>query len=391
MKTKQKNRVGLVVPHIFIHRDILPGVIFSPGQLAIELCEQLKRQGAEVTLFAPGPVTTTVPTITADLTHFEEELKGRGDSYLGLLKKHPFTFISLARQVQAELIAKAYTLANEDKFDIIHIYTNEEETALPFAALCNKPVVFTHHDPFNFLVKYKNVFPKYKQLPWISMSYAQRRGMPSDTNWAGNVYHGLDPLALLPTKNPTRDYVAYLGRIIEPKGVHIAIQAVKRYNETAVTPLKLKIAGKHYTGHQKDTYWQTQVEPFLDDTIEYIGHIDSMKEKEGFLGNAKGLLVPSTFDEPFGMVTIEAMACDTPVIGLDSGAIPEIIINGQTGFVIEQRTALSMSDAIAQAIDTLDTITPLVCRRQFEERFTLERMAQEHIEIYNQEITKAAL
>src|SRR5690348_15966568 len=118
MKTKTKAskrlKIGLVVPHIFLHKDILPHVIFSPGRLAIRLAEGLQDLGAEVTLFSPGPVDTSVKTITADLSYFERELAGRGDTYLDLLKKHPFTFITLARQVQAEVIAKAYAMANAD-------------------------------------------------------------------------------------------------------------------------------------------------------------------------------------------------------------------------------------------------------------------------------------
>jgi len=391
MTTTPKIRVGLVVPHIFIHRDILSGVIFSPGTLAVDLCNELQQQDVDVTLFAPGPVNVEVPVITADLSLFKSELTGRGDTYLELLKKHPFTFISLARQVQAELIAKAYNLANEGWFDIIHIYTNEEDIALPFASLSKKPVVFTHHDPFNFLVKYKNTFPKYKHLPWISLSLSQRRTMPEDTNWIGNVYHGLRPDSLLPISRPTRDYIAYLGRIIEPKGVHYAIQAVKQYNKTARIPIKLKIAGKHYSGHQKDTYWQTQIEPELDEAVEYIGHIDTIADKRAFLGNAKALLVPSTFDEPFGMVTIEALACDTPVIGLSAGATPEIITNNKTGFVIKHNEVSSIPGAIANTINQLDTIKEGVCREEFEERFTLERMAKEHIALYSQEIVKTSL
>lgn len=213
-------RVGIVVPHIFMHRDILPKVIFSPAQLALDLAEGLQAAGTEVTLFSPGPVDTTVRNITADLSYFETELAGRGDTYVDLLKKHPFTFITLARQVQSELIAKAYAMANTGDLDVVHIYTNEEDIALPFASLCTKPVVFTHHDPFNFLVKYKNTFPKYKGLNWISMSYAQRKGMPKDTNWVGNVYHGLSDDALHPVAQPSGDYIAFIGRIIQPKGVH---------------------------------------------------------------------------------------------------------------------------------------------------------------------------
>jgi glycosyltransferase involved in cell wall biosynthesis len=391
MKTKTKNRVGLVVPHIFIHRDILPGVIFSPGQLALDLTSELQKQGIEVTLFAPGPTTANVPTVTADLSYFETELAGRGDTYLELLKKHPFTFITLARQVQAELVAKAYAMANNDKLDVVHIYTNEEDIALPFAGLCKKPVVFTHHDPFNFLVKYKNVFPKYKDLNWVSMSLAQRKGMPKDTNWVGNIPHGLPKDLFTPCYQPKGNYVAYLGRIIEPKGVHIAINAVKKYNQTAKQPLALKIAGKHYAGHAKDSYWQKQIEPFIDGKeIQYVGFINGTVDKQAFLGNAQALLVPSLFDEPFGMVSIEALACGTPVVGLNSGAIPEVINGGTTGIVVSKAyqadgtvDTLRTISAFTEGLTNVLTTDRTLCRKAFEERFTLEQMAQAHSAVYD--------
>lgn len=383
MKTKRKLRVGLVVPHLFIHRDILPGVIFSPGTLAIDLCEELQRQGAEVTLFAPGSVATTVPVTVADLSSFESELAGRGYGYIELLKKHPLTFISLARQVQAEIIAKAYQAANDDNLDIVHIYTNEEDLALPFARFCRKPVVFTHHDPFSFLIKYKHVFPKYKHLNWISLSDAQRSGMPLDTNWVGTIYHGLKPDELRPLKQPSRDYIAYLGRIIEPKGVHLAIEAMKHYNKQAIKPLTLKIAGKHYAGHAKDAYWKTRIEPKLGQYVEYVGHIKTAADKMTFLGNARALVVPSLFEEPFGMVSIEALACNTPVIGLDSGATSEIIRNGITGFIVKKGPEAITIARIAAALKRLTELPANACRPEFEARFTLGRMASEHLAVYN--------
>ncbi len=406
---KPSLRIGLVVPHIFMHEALLPHVIFSPGQLALQLADGLVDAGASVTLFTPGPVQTRARNVTADLRLFEQELAGRGDSYLDLLKKHPFTFVTLARQLQSELVASAYVLANAGELDIVHVYTNEEELALPFATLCNRPVVFTHHDPFNLLVKYKNVMPKYKTLNWLSMSLAQRRAMPPDTHWVGNIYHGLAEGALQPVASPTGDYVAYLGRIIESKGVHLAIEAIRAHN--AAHPddqLRLKIAGKHYSEHTKDTYWRTKVEPQLDDMVEYVGFIDSDAGKQEFLGNARGLLVPSLFDEPFGMVMIEALACGTPVIGLDSGAIPEVIENGVTGFVVAKSaeggkagddrasaegqaasTSQAQADnqtadsqALAAAIPKLKQIDRAACRRAFEDRFTMRRMCAEHVQVY---------
>lgn len=391
-------KIGIVVPHIFMHRDILPHVIFAPGKLAITLADGLQTLGNEVHLFTPGPVRTEANNITADLTTFQQELAERGDSYIDLLKKHPLTFISLARQVQSELIAKAYEMANHNELDIVHIYTNEEDIALPFAAFCKKPVVFTHHDPFNFLTKYRHVFPKYRHYPWISISIAQRNGMPKGTNWVANIYHGIDKDAYRPNYRPKDDYVAYIGRIIKPKGLHLAIQALRLYNANNNQHLKLLVAGKHYAGHKKDSYWKEFIEPELQNTdIEYIGFISDPPDKQQFISNARALLVPSTFEEPFGMVLIEALACATPVIGLDSGAISEIIKHGVTGFVVSKTTVKekglnnyhieldndATARSISEAMAKIHTINRKRCRIDFEERFTSQQMCSDHLETYS--------
>lgn len=376
-------RVGIVVPHIFMQRDILPQVIFSPGELALWLADRLVGQGIEVTLFTPGAVDTEANNVTADLTPFQRELDGRGDTYLELLKKHPLTFISLARQVQSQLIADAFRRANDDQLDVVHIYTNEEDIALPFAQFCTKPTVFTHHDPFSFLIKYKHVFPKYKHLNWISMSYAQRQAMPRDTNWVANIYHGLNPEYLKPVKKPANDYVAYLGRIIEPKGVHLAIKAVELHNaQHPSNQLVLKIAGKHYDDG-RDSYWQSYVAPAINDgSVEYVGYIKDTATKQQFLGNARALLMPSTWDEPFGMVAIESLASGTPVIGLDSGALPEIITE-KTGMIVpKQATDSKTAQKLSRAISNLGQLKRSECRQDFEARFTLDRMAREHAALY---------
>lgn len=375
--TKNSLRIGLVAPHIFLHRDIMPQVIFSPGQLVIDLAHGLQKLGADVTLFSPGPVDVAVRNVTADLTLFEQELAGRGDTYLDLLKKHPFTFVTLARQVQSEMIAKAYAMVNAGELDVVHIYTNEEDTALPFAELCSAPVVFTHHDPFNFLVKYKNVFPKYKHLNWVSMSLAQRSGMPEDTNWVANIYHGVAADKFAPNISPTADYAAYFGRIIQPKGLHLAIAAAKKAG------LPLKIAGKHYAG-QKDSYWREVIEPELGGNIEYVGFIKDDEAKQDFLGNAAALVVPSLFDEPFGMVTIEALACATPVIGLRSGAIPEIITHGENGLLVQKSNERTMVADLALAMRDASRLDRGAARAAFEARFTLDRMCAEHLQLYRE-------
>jgi glycosyltransferase involved in cell wall biosynthesis len=386
-------KIGLVVPHIFMQADILPRVIFSPGSLALQLAETLQQLGHEVTLYTPGKIETSVANKTADMTYFEEELVNRETDYIGLLKSHPLTFITLARQTQSELIAMAYADANAGLIDMLHVYTNEEDIALPFASLCSKSIVFTHHDPFNLTANYKNVFPKFRQLNWLSVSLSQREGMPDDTNWVGNIYHGIDEKHFQPLAKASRDYIAYLGRIISPKGVHLAIQAVKLHNQTAERKLKLKIAGKHYAEGTKDNYWNKFILPELSDEIEYVGFIKDNETKKTFLGNAAGLIIPSTFEEPFGMVMIEALACGTPLLGLNSGAIPEVISTG-TGVIVNKTMAqlpghkrprvneqATIHD-LAAAIPRLFAIDRTVCRRVFEAKFTLKQMAEQHVEIY---------
>jgi glycosyltransferase involved in cell wall biosynthesis len=376
---------------------LLPDVIFSPGKLAISLADGLTVQGHHVTLFTPGAVTTKARNQITDLSYFESELAGRGYGYIDLLKKHPLTFISLARQTQSELIASAIELANADGLDILHIYGNEEDVGLPFLKFCKKPVILTHHDPFNFTSQYRTVFPKYKDYNWLSISLSQRAAMPQDTNWAANIYHGLADYRFRANLNPKGNYIAYSGRVIESKGVHLAIDAVKRYN-TAVPEaeqLTLRLAGRHYAGQSKDSYWNTRILPEIDGkTVFYDGFLKSDIELQKFLGNAQALIVPSIFEEPFGMVMVEALACGTPLIGLEAGAIPEIILNGQTGFtapvsrkpgtnpakqVIDQpATAASLAVAIGQ----INGIDRPACRADFEARFTLERMCRQHAEAY---------
>jgi glycosyltransferase involved in cell wall biosynthesis len=384
-----KLRIALVVPHMFMHKEILPNAIFSPGYLALELAHGLQTLGHKITLFSPGPVETTVENITADLSLFEEELKLRGYGYLELLKKHPLLFATLARQVQSEIIAKV--LEQENNFDVIHFYTNEEELNLVFAKFFSKPTLFNHHEPFNFLTKYRSSFPKYKHLNWISISNSQRKSMPVDSNFVATIYHGLNKEKFKTISNPSLDYFAFFGRIIEPKGVHLAIQAAKQAG------VRLKIAGKHYTGFAKDKYWTEIIEPQIDgNQIEYVGFISDDEAKNKFLGNARALIIPSTWEEPFGMVMIESLACGTPIIGLDNGAITEVIQEGQTGFVVktERNQILNargekrdVNDGktvqnIANAIKKINNIDREFCRKDFEERFTLERMCSEYEGVY---------
>ncbi len=378
-------RIALVVPHIFMQDQLLDQLIFAPAALAISLADGLVAAGHDVTLASPGPVKTKAQNMTTSLAPLEDELKMRGYGTTDLLQKHPMLFVSLARQIQSALIADVYERANRGEFDIVHIYTNEEDIALHFARFCRVPVVFTHHDPFDLYIRYKHVFPVFKDLPFISLSDAQRSSMPADTNWRATVYNAL-PADLYTADYVTpKKYVAFLGRIIASKGVHLAIKAVLLYNERHPhAPLTLKIAGKHYANNQGDTYWTDVIEPLLQEPyIEYEGFIKSTEQKQAFLGAALGLLVPSTFEEPFGMVTIEALACGTPVIGLSRGASSELIKDRENGYIVDYADDESkIVENLANALEKLDALDRKATRKSFEVRFTIEKMVEKHLEVY---------
>ncbi len=222
--------------------------------------------------------------------------------------------------------------------------------------------------------------------------------MPSDTNWVGNIYHGVAKDAFIPRFEGESDYFLYLGRIVEPKGVHLAIGAVKRYNQTAPKPLRLLVAGKHYSGNAKDDYWQKQIEPELNGSeVQYVGFVRGEARRE-VLAGARALMMPSVFDEPFGLSMVEALACGTPVVGLDSGAVPEVIRDGETGWVVQKVLRDTKSNKtgrwnseiqeeptvirLAEALDKVGRIDRRRCRRDFEERFEIDIMIRNYLEIY---------
>ncbi len=368
-----KLKVGLLVPHIFMQDKLMHKVIFSPGELAIFLADELVKQGVETTLFSIGKVKTKALNETIDTSFFEEELKVRGYDELTLFKKHPLLFITLARQLQTRLIAKAF--GEEEKFDILHVWSNEEEIALNFSFLLKTPVVFTHHEPFNFLEKYRLNFPYFKDKNWIALSKAQMKTYREtlDVNFVDYVYHGLPKTrSCLYTKKS--DYFLYMGRIIRPKGVILAIKAAKKANK------KLIIAGKHYSSN-KDRYWD-EISKYIDQKqIKYIGFVSSYKKKMELLKKAKALLMPSLWEEPFGLVMIEAFACSTPVIGLDSGSIKEIL-NPRVGIIVKKQDEDKTINDLAKALEQVDNINPKYVHDYFLRNFTAELMAKRYISVY---------
>jgi glycosyltransferase involved in cell wall biosynthesis len=163
-------------------------------------------------------------------------------------------------------------------------------------------------------------------------------------------------------------YLAFLGRISPEKRADRAIEIAKQVQ------IPLKIAAKVDRVDRK--YFKSEIEPLLrDPLVELVGEI-SEGEKDEFLGNAYALLLPIDWPEPFGLVMIEAMACGTPVIAYRDGAVPEVIEEGHTGFIVE-----GLEDAV-EAVRRLPELSRKRCREVFDQRFTAARMARDYVRVY---------
>ncbi|WP_419701087.1 glycosyltransferase family 4 protein [Mucilaginibacter sp. NFX135] len=164
--------------------------------------------------------------------------------------------------------------------------------------------------------------------------------------------------------------LVFLGRIQQEKGTAIAIEIALKTNK------KLIIAGNIPAEQVHQQYFNEQVRPFIDqDQIKYIGPVNNIQKNE-LLGNAAALLMPVTWDEPFGIVMAEALACGTPVIGFNRGAVPEVVTNGSTGFVC------SNANEMIEAVNSISTISRSNCRKVAEEKFSSNVMARQYEQLY---------
>jgi len=186
-------------------------------------------------------------------------------------------------------------------------------------------------------------------------------------SFIATIHNAIDPREY-PFRRDKEDFLLFVGLIAPHKGVHYAIQVAKRLG------MKLLIAGKLEPMYM--SYFEECVKPQLGDDVVYLGEV-SESEKRRLMAGAKCLLFASTYEEPFGVVMIEALACGTPVVAFNNGATREIIKNGEVGFLVE--TVDEMCHAVERAIAEVE---PLDCRRYVEENFAISIAAERHLEVY---------
>jgi glycosyltransferase involved in cell wall biosynthesis len=308
------------------------------------LTEELVALGHEVTLYASGDSQTSARLVP---------MWPRALRYDAAIRDPNALHMSLLERVRQEA----------DDFDFLHFHLDY----YPFSLFARQPTPFvtTLHGRLD-LAEHQIVFSTFADAPLVSISDAQRRPVPH-AGWVRTVHHGL-PERLLAPRPVQPEYLAFLGRISPEKGIDRAIRIARR------SGLPLKIAAK--IDKMDWDYFEEEIRPLLGlPQVEYIGEIGD-HEKADFLSSALGLLAPIEWPEPFGLVQIEAMACGTPVIAFNRGAIPEVTEDGLTGFVVEdETTALG-------AVYRLPELSRTRIRERFEERFTARRMAEDYLSVY---------
>ena len=249
--------------------------------------------------------------------------------------------------------------------DVVHLHN---VPSLMFTRYVETQFVYTvhhvHEEPMSAI--YANV----PEVEFVTISEFQRR--QESMARIRTIHHGVD-LKLYQFQETKQDYLAFLGRIAPIKGTHLAIEVAKK------TGIPLKIAGEVQPIFQD--YFDRMVKPHVDGKfIEFVGEVD-LDAKNELLGNAKAMLFPIQWNEPFGLVMIEAMACGTPVLALPGGSVEEVVRDGISGFVCN-----NVEDMANRAKHSLSAIEPTTVRNYACQYFSVDRMVDDYIDLYQEMI-----
>jgi glycosyltransferase involved in cell wall biosynthesis len=304
-------------------------------RVVAELTEGLTRRGHDVTLFASGGSSTgarlvsplAVPPAPSDLGSGPEDLFHTTSAYL-----------------------------RAGEFDVIHDHSGQAGPALGAMLGGVPPVVVTLHGPWTGESRrfYGLVG---ERVHLVAISNAQRR-INTDVRYAGMVHNGLDP-ERFPFRSEKEDFLCFVGRASPDKGVLAAIDIAERSGLPLVMVMKVN-------EREELRYWTEAIAPRLTSSVKVLLGADHAL-KTDVMSRARALLFPIQWDEPFGLVMTEAMACGTPVVACGRGSVPEVVVDGVTGFIVDPADPVGGAGAV---LDRLGSLDPAACRTHVERWFS---------------------
>ena len=310
-------------------------------QVASNIAEGMVEKGLDVTLLASGDSIT----------------KGK----LASVCEKPYAENPDIDPKVAECLHISNLMEQADQFDLIH--NNFDFLPLSYSRLIKTPMLTTIHG-----FSSQKIIPVYKKYNnsgfYVSISNADRS---PELDYIATVYNGINKNEFILNHDPD-DYLLYFGRIHPHKGTYESIQIAKKSKR------KLIISGLI----QDHEYFEAKVKPLINnDDIVYVGN-SGPDERNRLLGGAFALLHPVSFDEPFGLSVIEAMMCGTPVIAFNRGSMPELIVNGTTGFLVN-----TIAEA-SEAVENIQFIDRKYCRDWAVLNFSMEKMVDGYLKVYKQ-------
>jgi glycosyltransferase involved in cell wall biosynthesis len=337
-------RIAILAPLV---EPVPPPLYGGTERVVSLLTEDLVRRGHDVTLFASGDSRTAAKLVPVSPSGLRLDPEVRDFA--------AYTLVGLS---------EAYSHARE--FDLFH--NHNDYLAFGMARLAATPTVTTAHGRLD-LHEVRRIYRLFPEQRLVSISHDQKKWLP-EANWVGTVHNGIavDHFRLRQTPG---DYLVFLGRISPEKRPDRAIEIARDVG------MKLMVAAKVDAVDQ--AYYESTIAPLIRANrglIEYIGEVDE-HEKDEVLGNAYAYLFPIDWPEPFGLTMVEAMATGTPVIASRNGSVPEIVLDGVTGFVC------STFKELIEAVPKVASLDRVACRRHVERHFTPSAMADGYEAIYH--------
>lgn len=345
----KKLRIAQIAP---IWNSVPPKHYGGIERVVYQIIEELIRRGHEVTLFATKDSKTSAKLVSVVPTPMSGKIPWSNPAY---------TIFN---------IAEAYRMARD--FDIIHSHT--DFWAFPLAALVSTPTVHTLHNrlPVDKESSDYQFFLRYSDQKLISISNNQRQHLP--WNFVKTIYNGVD-VNNFSFSGKKGNYLYWTGRMNYSKGAKDAILVAKKLG------LPLIFADAHKEDNIK--FYEEEIQPFLNDPlITEVGSLTAEKQRY-YYQNALCTLVPIHWEEPFGLVMAESMVSGTPVVAYDRGSVPEIVVDGKTGFIVKEEDGV---DGLAKAVKKIDQIKREECRRHVEEHFTISKMVDSYLDVYYKSI-----
>ncbi|RPE80916.1 glycosyltransferase family 4 protein [Vulcaniibacterium tengchongense] len=336
-------RIAHIAP---LYESVPPRLYGGTERIVAYLADAQVDLGHDVTVFASGDSATRarlVPSRECAIRLDPEPLKSDVAAHLAMLHE--------VRRRASE-------------FDVLHFHV--DLLHFPMFEDIAERTLTTLHGRLD-LADLTETYRRWPRYPLVSISDQQRLPLRF-AKWIGTVHHGLPKDLLAPVPSPSDGYLAFLGRISPEKRPDRAIAIARDAGVPLRVAAKVDVADR--------VYYHDRIEPMLDGSgVTFIGEIGEA-DKRGFLGNARALLFPIDWPEPFGLVMIEAMACGTPVIAWNRGSVREVIDHGVTGFIVESH------EQAVEAVKRLPELDRAEIRRVFERRFSASVMAQRYLDLY---------